>query len=126
MAEVLGREVTIKDSVGTLICEGITSKGFEVSNEGIDITSDDSSGWQTFMSQPGQKAISMSIEGVFTDSTLKTQALSATDIKLEDVQVYDGTTTLTGDFVITAYSNSGDMADAVRFSATLQSSGEVA
>ncbi len=125
MSEVLGREFTIKDNTATLVAMGITSKGFETSNEGIDITSDDSSGWQTFMEQPGQKSISMSIEGVFTDTGLKDKALSATDIMLTDVQVFDGNTTLTGNFIVTAYSNSGDMADAVRFSATLQSSGEI-
>lgn len=125
MAEVVGRNFTIKDSAGDLIALGITSKGFEVSNEGIDITSDDSAGWQSFMSTPGQKSVSMSIEGVFTDSDLKTAALSASNIMLSDVDVYDGTTTLTGDFIITAFSNTAEMADAVRFSATLQSSGAI-
>ena len=77
--------------------------------------------WRT----PGQKSVSMSIEGVFTDSNLKNAALSASNIMFTDVDVYDGTTTLTGDFIITAFSNTAEMADAVRFSATLQSSGAI-
>lgn len=123
MAEIEGRNFTIKDSAGDLIALGITNKGFEVSNEGIDITSDDSGGWATYMATPGQKSVSMSIEGVFTDSDLKNAALSSSSIMFSDVEVYDGTTTLTGDFIITAFSNTAEVADAVRFSATLQSSG---
>ena len=125
MTEIVGRKFTIKDSTGDLIALGITSKGFEVSNEGIDIASDDSGGWATYLATPGQKSVSMSIEGVFTDSNLKNAALSASNIMFTDVDVYDGTTTLTGDFIITAFSNTAEMADAVRFSATLQSSGAI-
>ena len=123
MTEVLGRDFTIKDSTDALIALGVTSKGFEVTNEGIDITSDDSAGWQTFMSEPGQKSISMNVEGVYTDSDLKDKALSATNIMLTDVAVFDGKTTLTGDWVLTGYSNTGENDNAVQFSATLQSSG---
>jgi len=123
MAEVAGRLFTIKDSDAVLIAEGISSKGFEATNEGIDITSDDSAGWITFMSTPGQKSVSMSVDGVFTNSTLKTKAMSGTDIMLSDVAVYDGAGTLTGGFIITNYSNAAEKDGAVMFSATLQSSG---
>jgi predicted secreted protein len=74
MSEVVGRDFEIKDSGGELIALGVTTKGFEITNAPIDITSDDSRGWQTFMSEPGEKSISMTIDGVFTDETLKAKA----------------------------------------------------
>ncbi len=123
MSEVLGRDFEIKDSDGELLCLGVTTKGFEIANEPIDITSDDSNGWQTFMAKNGQKAITMTIDGVFTDDRLKIKALSNENIMLTDVTVYDGKTTLTGDWVIASFSNAGEKDGSVTFSASLSSSG---
>jgi predicted secreted protein len=125
MSEVVGRDFEIKDSGGELIALGVTTKGFEITNAPIDITSDDSRGWQTFMSEPGEKSISMTIDGVFTDETLKAKARSSTNIMLEGATVNDGKTTLTGDWVIASYSNASEKDGSVMFSATLQSSGEL-
>ncbi len=124
-SSVLGREFTIKDQYGELIAAGITSKGFEVSNSPVDITSDDSEGWQAFMNKPGGKSVSLDIQGVFSDNLLKNYSMLGGNIKLLAVEINDTKNTLTGDFIVTAYSNAVAVNDAVRMSATLQLSGEL-
>ena len=123
MSEIQGRDFEILDSTGEKLCLGVTTKGFEVANTTIDITSDDSIGWQTFMADLGEKAITLTIDGVFTDEALKTKALSATNIMFENVKVNDGKAILQGDWVVSSYGNTAEKDGAVMFSATLNSSG---
>lgn len=125
MAEILGRKVKI--SIGetpTQICVART-KTLTINNEMVDVTSDCDDGIQRFLEVPGQKAVEISVEGMFdqADETLTDLALSNT--VAEDVELDFETYTISGRFVMPSYSNGATYNDAVTFSATFQSSGAV-
>lgn len=125
MAELTGRKVKI--SIGaapTQICVART-KTLTISNEMIDVTSDCDDGVQRFLEEPGQKAVEISVEGMFdqSDETLTDLALSNT--VAEDVELDFGTYTISGRFVMPSFTNGMTYNDAATFSATFQSSGAV-
>jgi predicted secreted protein len=106
---------------------GINSKTFNVGKSPIDITSDEDSGYRTFLdSAAGSKTIDVDFSGIIKDDVLSDIAFDGsasnyfTDIEL----VFENGDTITGDFYFDGFSRSGGGSDgAVEFSGTLQSSG---
>lgn len=123
MAEQLGRKVTI--SIGGAVRATARTKTLNINNEMVDVTSDGDDGVQRFIHEPGQKAVEVSVEGMYdtTDEALQDLALS-NDLSEEIVLDYT-TFTITGTFVMPTYSEGMTYNDAQTFSATFQSSGAV-
>lgn len=123
MAEQLGRKVTI--TIGSEARATARTKNLTINNEMVDVTSDGDDGIQRYITEPGQKAVEVSVEGMFDvdDETLPDLALSS-DLS-EDIELDYGTYTISGTFVMPSYSEGQTYNDAVTFSATFQSSGAV-
>lgn len=123
MAEQLGRKVTI--SIGGAVRATARTKTLNINNEMINVTSDGDDGVQRFIVEPGEKAVELSVEGMYdtTDEALQDLALS-NDLS-EDLILDYGTFTITGTFVMPTYSEGMTYNDAQTFSATFNSSGAV-
>ena len=125
MAANVGREFLIKDGA-TVIATGIRNKTVGITNSRVDITSDDDSGWLTALAIPGEKGVSISFDGITKDASLRETAMSGTSCMLTGVTIeYLDGPTATGDFFIESIEYTGVYNDAVTFTATLSSSGEV-
>lgn len=134
MAAYSGRNLIIGRTGPTYTAiASVSAKSVEINNSGVDITTDDSDGWQTMLAEPGVRAVNLSISGVAddTDETLLDAIMLGTSsIVLEDIQVkFDGggtgKTALTGDFQFTSLSYSGEKDGGTGFEANMTSSGAI-
>jgi predicted secreted protein len=133
MAGQLGRECLVKVDVGGAVftaIPGLLTKELSISNSELDITTDDDAGAKTLL--PGKFGIgaSVSVSGVILDDntygTIRGFALAGT---AHDVQIVIPGATSNGTYsfsaIFTEFSVTGEQADAVKFSATLVSSGAI-
>lgn len=134
MAAYSGRDLIIGRTGPTYTAiAAVSAKSVEINNSGVDITTDDSDGWQTMLAEPGVRAVNLSISGVADDTDedlLDAIMLGTSSIVLEDLQIkFDGggtgKTALTGDFQFSSLSFSGEKDGATGFEATLTSSGAI-
>lgn len=124
MAANPGRELVIKKN--SVAIAGVQTKSVSVDGSPIDITSDDDSGWRTLMEEPGMRAVDMSIEGVTKDAVLRAAIFDGTSLLLTDVTLdYPNGDALSGNFYLANLEENGTHNDAVKFSGSLQSSGEI-
>lgn len=126
MAKTVGRDITISVG-GSTIAVGRT-KSLTINNEPINVTADGDSGVQQILDEPGEKAIEVSIEGIYDPTEVETAlvdlAMSTTDCVAELILTYDGYT-MTGDFFISSYSEGQPYNDATTFSATFVSAAAI-
>lgn len=126
MTAKAGRQVLLQILNGTEYetIAALTSKDLTFNKEAIDITSDDDAGWRTLLEDiDGTRSIDISCEGVLKTNQVGLLAEGMADVGLRfDVP---GIRRYTGVFRITNYSQKGETADKVTFSAQFQSSGPV-
>lgn len=125
MPAVAGRDMVVSKDATAIM--GARTKSVNFSAEPIDIGSGEDDGNQLFLAGASTgKAVELPIEGVWKDSILRDAALGGGDLLLTDITVdIAGGETLSGNFFLSAYSETGEYQDAVMFSATLRSSGAV-
>ncbi|RMG71932.1 MAG: hypothetical protein D6711_14235 [Chloroflexi bacterium] len=105
---------------------GCQTKSVSWAGEPIDITSDDDSGYRTLLDGAGTESLDISFDGVTKDTTMRTRGFNSggttqySDFKI----VFPNGDSITGTFNLTSYEENGTHNDAVKFSATLQSSGQ--
>lgn len=119
-----GRTLTVKRGASpqTVIAR-VQTKSVSINRSPVDITSDDSAGWRTLLTEAGVIEVNVSVEGVAGDTTLMDAAM-AVDTALESITLlWDDGSTLTGSFFIASYEESGSHDDAVKFSCELQGTG---
>ena len=122
MAASSGRTLTIKEG-SDVLASGAQTKTVTVNNEPVDITSDCDDGYRTLLDVTGQSSVDISIEGVTKDERLLEASVTG-QVFLEDITVEWSTgATLVGDFYLANYEDNGTYNDAVKFTASLQSSG---
>jgi predicted secreted protein len=122
MAAANGRELKILKN-NNLIA-GVRTKTVAIAGEPIDITSDDDLGYRTMLAEAGTYSIDLTVEGVTKDDTLRSVILTGGTLLLTDISIeYPDGSTITGDFFLASVEDSGEYADALTFSASLQSSG---
>lgn len=120
---IKGRDVTF--TLGGSAVLGVNSKGIAFSNEMLDSTDDDSSGWTEFVACPGLKSAEFSISGLVKNLELMKAYFSASQI-FEVVKTYTDGSVLTFDAAMTgAPSFSGESNAIMAFDASFTSSGEV-
>ncbi len=121
---IKGRDVTF--TLGGSAVLGVNSKGIAFSNEMLDSTDDDSSGWTEFLACPGLKSAEFSISGLVKNLELMKAYFSASQI-FEVVKTYPDGSVLTFDAAMTgAPSFSGESNAIMAFDASFTSSGVVA
>ena len=116
-----GREMTIEFD-GTII-KGVQSKTAAITRAAVDVTSDDDSGYQTLLAEPGVISAEWSCEGVTGDEIFVAACLTGTYALTECTLNLPTGGTIVQDFFISAYELSGETDGAYTFTCTLQSSG---
>jgi predicted secreted protein len=126
MAALVGRRVTFTPTGSGVAVTGMRTKTITINNEPIDITSDDDSGWQTFLdNDPAQRGIEMSVEGITKDAALINLAVTGGSGLISEYELeFEGLGTFTGDFHIGSLELGAPYNEAVTFSCTIRSSGE--
>ncbi len=126
MAELLGRAVTISIGDPLAVIATARTKNISINNEVIDVTADGDEGVRRYLSVPGEKAVDVTVDGMFdsSDTTLLDLSMDGTDVSIP-VSFDFGTYTISGTFVMPSFSAGLPYKEAVNFSATFNSSGAV-
>lgn len=123
MAADTGRDFLLKKA-STAIA-GCREDSISLDGSPIDITSKSDSGFRTLAAFAGTKALDISTSGVWIDKIMRDAAvLESANLLLTDITLdfADGGT-ISGNFYLASYEETGSHEDAVTFSASLQSSG---
>jgi predicted secreted protein len=124
MAAANGRQLTLSWDGAVLL--GVRTRGYSITNDFIDITTDDDNGWRTLLSDPGLRAIEATVGGITKNQILLTAMMAANvSSKTLIVNLPTTTGTLTGSFFVSSYEETGEHDGAAEFTATLMSSGVV-
>jgi TP901-1 family phage major tail protein len=124
MAALSGRKVRIKR--GSTAIAGARSDSFTINNEPIDITDKDDSGWRTYLADVGVRSIDCEVEGVLDDATFLSLAVGTASALLEAYTIdVIGLGEFTGNFYLASFAVTGEQADAITFTASIQSSGTI-
>ena len=132
MAAKQGRLFKIqRDTTGGGAYEDVgymTSKGYTVNNEFVDISNETDGAWRQGLEGAGNSTVSISGSGVWKDETQ--QALlraAAFDNAFEGLKIVDGQGDyITGQFHIATLGNTAEHNGAVTFEVTFESAGDVA
>ena len=124
MAGANGRALTIDYATTTLV--GVRTKGYTVTNDYVDVTTDDDDGWRVLLADPGLRSVEVTVGGISSDQVLLA-AIMAASVASATVTVNLPTTTgtLAGSYLISSFEQTGEHDGAVEFSATFMSSGAV-
>lgn len=121
MTAFVGRKALFKKGLTTVAA--VRTRSMTLGNEVVDITSDDDNGFRTMLSEPGNKTLDLTVEGVFKDATMLTVAMSTSDILEAFSILFPTIGTIAGDFVVTSFEAGAAYNEAGTFSCSLQSSG---
>lgn len=121
MAADAGRAMRV--NYNSTAIAGVRTKTVTFNGEPIDITSDDDSGWRTLLADTAAvRSVDISVEGVTKDDILRAAWYSGSLLEAMEVEWGDGAS-LTGNFHLGSYAETGATEDAVTFTATFNSSG---
>lgn len=127
MAGAIGRTLLLKKGATKLA--GLRTKSWSFNGEAIDKTNDDDEGFRSLLTDVGTKSLDISFDGVAEDELIQDivlggGALMLTDITLEwPLRSGDLTAaSISGDFFLSSFEQSGTYNDAITFSGSLQSS----
>ena len=127
MAGFNGRALTIDWSATTLA--GVRTRGLSITNDYVDVTTDDDSGWRTLLADPGLRSVEVTVGGITTDEVMLAEIMQANIastvlvVNLPSSELVPGD--LTGQFLISGFETNGDHDGEVEFSLTLMSTGAV-
>jgi TP901-1 family phage major tail protein len=124
MAGANGRALTIDWDSTTLV--GVRTKGYTITNDYVDVTTDDDDGWRTLLADPGLRSVEVTTGGISSDQVLIAEMMKS-NITGEPLTIQLPTTTgtLAGAFLCSSFEQTGEHDGAVEFSATFMSSGAV-
>lgn len=124
MAGANGRALTIDYATTTLV--GVRTKGYTVTNDYVDVTTDDDDGWRVLLADPGLRSVEVTVGGISSDQVLLAAIMAASVASATvTVQLPTTTGTLAGSYLISSFEQTGEHDGAVEFSATFMSSGVV-
>lgn len=124
MPAFTGRKLRIKR--GSTNIAGARTDSLTINNEPIDITDKDDAGWRTMLADVGVRSVDAEVEGVLDDATLIAIAVgSATSILQSWTIEIQGLGSFTGNWHLASFAITGEQADAVTFTASIQSSGTI-
>jgi TP901-1 family phage major tail protein len=129
MSGFVGRLVEVRKGTTTgVLIAGVRTKSVTINNEPIDITTDDSAGFRELLDVSGERHLDISVEGLTQNNTLLGIAVGGTSLIDEFSIVFPGTPNVVvrGDFRINNLQFGAEYADAVTFTAELQSTGSFA
>lgn len=106
---------------------GLRKTDWTKNNTQVDVSNKDSSGWKTLLEGAGEMSMSLSGDGVVESAGAAAKLQLAYDgnlIKKYKISI-DGTSTYTGLFAITKFSEAGTYNGEVTYTISLESSGPV-
>jgi len=125
MAKSAGREFAVKKN--STVIASVRTKSFTSNNTPIETTNDDDSGFVSYLDGAfATRALEISVEGLTDDDVLSDIALSATDSDhfLSDLTLERANgDVVSGNFILTNYSETGQHQEATTFTATLVRNG---
>ncbi|CAB4157261.1 COG5437 Predicted secreted protein [uncultured Caudovirales phage] len=126
MAGANGRQLTIEWGATPTTLVGVRSRGYTVTNDYVDVTTDDDNGWRTLLSNPGLRSMEVTVSGISSDQVLIGEIMAA-NVASRTLEVEFPITTgkLAGSFLVSSFEQSGEHDGAVEFSATFMSNGVV-
>lgn len=124
MAGANGRALTIDWDAVTLV--GVRTKGYTITNDYVDVTTDDDDGWRTLLADPGLRSVEVTAGGISSDQVILAEIMKS-NITGEPLSIGLPTTTgtLAGTFVVSSFEQTGEHDGAVEFTATFMSAGVV-
>lgn len=124
MAALSGRKLRIKR--GSTPIAGARADSLTINNEPIDVTDKDDAGWRTYLADVGVRSIDCEVEGVLDDATFLALAVGTGSALLEAYTLdVIGLGEFTGNFYLASFALTGEQADAITFTASIQSSGTI-
>jgi len=126
MAGASGRDLKIEWGAGPTVLVGVRTRGYTVTNDYVDVTTDDDSGWRTLLANPGLRSIEVTVGGISSDQVLIADIMAA-NVAAKTLHIEFPITTgnLVGTFLVSSFEQSGEHDGAVEFSATFMSTGAV-
>lgn len=121
MVATSGREIYVSKGATRLL--GGRVKTLTLNGEPVDITSDDDSGWRTFLATFGVRSVDAEVQGVLKDDVL-IEAWVANDLATYTVTI-TGIGAFTGSWKLTNVPLTGSHDGAIEYSGTLMSSGAI-
>lgn len=126
MAAFSGREFLIKYAGVAIAC--VRESSMVIDGSPVDITSKCDSGYRTLANFSGTESMEVTGSGVVTGTVMRDLALGTTsklltDVTLEYGDTQGGTETVTCDFFLASYTETGPHETEQTFEVTLQSSG---
>lgn len=118
---MVGRDITM--TVGGSTLAGVVEKSITLSNEALETTDDQSSGFTEYLATAGKKSTSLSVSGTFKNLELFTTYFGASQM-VECVITYPDTSTLTFDAFLESIEQGAPANELSTFSASLLSSGQ--
>lgn len=108
------------------VLAGVRTRGYSITNDMIDVTTDDSLGWRTLLATPGLRSLEATVGGVTQNQVLLASIMNASmtsDALVVNLPTTTGT--LTGQFYVTSFEENGEHDGAVEFTATFMSTAAV-
>lgn len=118
--KIVGTDVTV--TVGGAALIGTLSKNISFNGETLDVTDDNSSGWQELAAVHGLKSLEFGFSGPLKNLELVGLYFGASQA-VELIWTFPEGSTITGDGVLSALSTSGDSNTPYTWDATFASSG---
>ncbi len=103
---------------------GVREKAITINGEPIDVTSDDDNGWRKLLTVPAQNQVDISVSGVTKSHVLKADWFAGTRTRTVTL-TYPDNDTISGEFYLSEYVETGAYNDATTFEATLMSTGVI-
>lgn len=121
MSALAGRKVIIEvDGDPVASCQ---TKTFTINKEPIDITTDDDDAWRTLLDgDPGSRSVEIKVDGIAKSTALMNQILNNDALVVITVDM-PGLGNYSGSFAMTSLELGAPHDNAVKFSASFQSSG---
>jgi predicted secreted protein len=106
---------------------GVKSRGYNITHDMIDVTTDDDVGWRTLLDTPGLRSVEITLGIIGSTNTLLTAlfALAAGEIVTTLPSSLAVPGNITGDFLLASVEYTGDSDGVLEVSATFMSSGAV-
>jgi TP901-1 family phage major tail protein len=127
MAGFNGRAFTFDWDSTTLA--GVRTRGLSITNDYVDVTTDDDTGWRTLLATPGLRSIEVTIGGIATDEAVLADIMAANvaaaTLQADLPSSLASPGNLSGSYLISSFEMSGDHDGAVEFSVTFMSTGAV-
>jgi predicted secreted protein len=120
---IKGREVIITTGGQNFL--GLQGKGITVNNELIETSDDNSQGVAEYDAIPGKKTVELSLSGMTKNLELMRTVLGGGSQIIPILITYPDSSTLTGDFAITSFGDSGGFNEGRTFELSLSASGAV-